>query len=71
MNDGLNYLHEDDFYNWIKILLDYYDKAYTFSKSQRAPGTVLNVPITSENHSEIATAVISFAKQNIETKSSC
>jgi tRNA 2-selenouridine synthase len=66
MNDALNYLNENDFYNWIKILLDYYDKAYTFSKSQRAPGTVLNVPITSENHSEIAVAVISFAKQRME-----
>ncbi len=65
MNDGINYLNENDFYNWIKILLDYYDKAYTFSKSQRAPGTILNVPITSENHSEIAAAVISFAKQKI------
>jgi tRNA 2-selenouridine synthase len=65
MNDGLNYLQENDFYNWIKILLDYYDKAYTFSKSQRVPGTVLNVPITSENHSEIAAAVISFAKQQV------
>ncbi|MGE3825499.1 MAG: tRNA 2-selenouridine(34) synthase MnmH, partial [Bacteroidia bacterium] len=39
MNDALNYLNENDFYNWIKILLDYYDKAYTFSKSQRVPGT--------------------------------
>ena len=65
MNDGINYLNENDFYNWIKILLDYYDKTYTFSKSQRAPGTVLNVPITSENHSEIAAAVISFAKQQV------
>ena len=63
MNDGLNYLNENDFYNWIKILLDYYDKAYTFSKSQRAPGTVLSIPITGENHSEIAAAVIRFAKQ--------
>jgi tRNA 2-selenouridine synthase len=65
MNDGLNYLQENDFYNWIKILLDYYDKAYTFSKSQREPGTVLNVPISSENHSEIAAAVISFTKQQV------
>ena len=63
MNDGLNYLNENDFYNWIKILLDYYDKAYTFSKSQRAPGYVLSIPITTENHSDIATAVIRFAKQ--------
>jgi tRNA 2-selenouridine synthase len=63
MNDGLNYLNENDFYNWIKILLDYYDKAYTFSKSQRATGTVLSIPITGENHSEIAAAVIRFAKQ--------
>ncbi len=71
MNDGLNYLNENDFNSWIKILLDYYDKAYTFSKSQREPGTILNVPITSENHSEIAAAVIDFAKQKIKTKSSC
>jgi tRNA 2-selenouridine synthase len=63
MNDGLNYLNENDFYNWIKILLDYYDKAYTFSKSQRAPGTVLSIPITAENHAEIAAVVIDFVKQ--------
>lgn len=66
MNDGLNYLNENDFYNWTKILLDYYDKAYTFSKSQRAPGTVLSIPIASENTAEVAAAVISFAKQKIE-----
>lgn len=65
MNDALNYLNENDFYNWIKILLDYYDKAYTFSKSQRAPETILSVPITSENNSEIAAAVISFANQKL------
>lgn len=63
MNDGLNYLNENDFYNWIKILLDYYDKAYTFSKSQRVPGTVLNIPVTTENTAEIADTVISFVKQ--------
>lgn len=71
MNDGLNYLNENDFKSWIKILLDYYDKAYTFSKSQREPGTILNFPITTENNSEIAAAVIDFAKQKIKTKSSC
>lgn len=63
MNDGLNYLNENDFYNWIKILLDYYDKAYTFSKSQRVPGTVLNIPVTTENTAKIADTVISFVKQ--------
>lgn len=71
MNDALNYLNEKDFSSWIKILLDYYDKAYLFSTLQRSPGKVLVAPITSENHSEIAAAVISFAKQKIETKSSC
>lgn len=71
MNDALNYLNEKDFSNWIKILLDYYDKAYLFGTLQRSPGKVLVAPTTSENYSEIAKEVISFAKENIETNSAC
>lgn len=66
MNDALNYLTEKDFANWIKILLEYYDKAYLFGTLQRSPGKVLNIQIGTENHSEIAKEVIDFSKQIIE-----
>jgi len=63
MKDALRFLDEDDFTNWIKILLDYYDKTYSFSKSQRTEGTVSTVDISVNTNTEIAAMVIEYSKQ--------
>jgi len=63
MKDALRFLDEDDFTNWIKILLDYYDKTYSFSKSQRTEGTVSTIDISVNTNAAIAAMVIEYSKQ--------
>lgn len=67
MNDALKFLYEDDFTNWIKILLDYYDKTYLFSKSKRIEGIVSTIEISADTNAEIADAVIEYLKQKISS----
>ncbi len=67
MNEALTYLSEKDFSNWIKILLEYYDKTYLFSTLQRSPGTVYTIPIESKNKAEIATTIITYLKTELSS----
>lgn len=62
MNEALNFLEEKDYFNWIKILLNYYDKAYNFSRNKRQPDTIFPVEISENDHAEAAEKVIAFSR---------
>ncbi len=62
MKNALKFLEENDFDNWVALLLEYYDKAYTFSKLERKPETIFSVPAAQQTNSEIAQSVVTKSK---------
>jgi len=59
---SLEFLHEGNKTEWMKIILDYYDKTYTHSNAQRHLAMVRQIPFNWEMPEEGITALISAAR---------
>lgn len=44
MKRAIEFLMENDLHQWLEIILDYYDKTYTYSNSKRENNTFIKVP---------------------------
>lgn len=67
MQQALDLLHTNELNAWIFMLLEYYDKAYLFSKEKRNPKAVINVPTQKNTFQEIAIILLEL-QQNIDGK---
>lgn len=47
LNQSLEYLENNDMESWVKMMLEYYDKAYLFGLSKREPDTIFDVAVDS------------------------
>jgi len=43
LSQSLEYLENNDMENWVKMMLEYYDKAYLFGLAQRDSGSIFNI----------------------------
>ncbi|MCG3164684.1 MAG: tRNA 2-selenouridine synthase [Bacteroidia bacterium] len=64
MKNCLQYLEQNDYYNWVRLLMEYYDKAYLHGKSMRTPGTVFTIDIEANEVAGTAARVIDHVKIN-------
>jgi len=67
MKNALTFLEEKDYTNWVRLLLEYYDKAYTHSKQQRKPETIFTLEVTETDNKTIAKQVIDFSNKHVNT----
>jgi hypothetical protein len=44
MKRAIEFLMENDLHQWLEIILDYYDKTYTYSNLKRENNTFIKVP---------------------------
>lgn len=58
MNEAINHLLNNEYEEWIKILLAYYDKAYAYGSSKREQADIHPLEVKSNEMKEIAHAVI-------------
>ncbi|MEI6817633.1 MAG: tRNA 2-selenouridine(34) synthase MnmH, partial [Bacteroidota bacterium] len=49
LQQSLDYLEHDDFENWVRMMLEYYDKAYLFGLSQRNQELLQEVDLSGED----------------------
>ncbi len=63
MQQAIDFLTSDELNAWVFMLLEYYDKAYLYSKEKRNPNTLIAVPATNKNFQEMAALLL--ALQNI------
>lgn len=61
-------LDQDDYATAIDIVLDYYDKAYTYDLGKRKPEQFLHLETDTENATENAELVLKFLHENEITK---
>jgi tRNA 2-selenouridine synthase len=45
LTQSLEYLENGDMENWVKMMLQYYDKAYLFGLSQRNSDSVIDIAV--------------------------
>lgn len=62
LTEAIHFLKQNDLESWVKIVLVYYDKTYSFGLSQREMKNIYRVEITSENYEENAKKVKAFLK---------
>ena len=67
MKQALIHLEENDLEAWLKIILNYYDKTYTFSNERRESKQMLKVPFKWTDK-EVCLRKILNAKKEIEKK---
>jgi tRNA 2-selenouridine synthase len=60
MQQAIDFLKENELKAWVFMLLEYYDKAYLFSKEKRNPNTLIAVSTINKNFQEIAALLLAF-----------
>ncbi len=63
LNQSLEYLENGDMENWVKMMLEYYDKAYNHGLSQRDADTILEIEVSSKNLKDDTMQILDFIKQ--------
>jgi tRNA 2-selenouridine synthase len=63
MQQAIDFLTSDELNAWVFMLLEYYDKAYLYSKEKRNPDTLIAIQATHKNFQEMAALLL--ALQNI------
>jgi tRNA 2-selenouridine synthase len=62
LKQSLEFLEANDMENWVKMMLEYYDKAYLYCLSQRETGTVIDLPFDTDNLEIICKRLIEASK---------
>ena len=63
MNQAINHLINDEYEQWIEILLKYYDKAYAFGSAKRNPEDIYTIEINTNDMKANALRILEFKKQ--------
>lgn len=62
MKQALDFLYSNELNAWIFMLLEYYDKAYLFSKEKRNPDTVIEIMAENRNFQDMAKSLLALQK---------